>query len=300
MRNICFRPRLRNAYRVYCLVCFAAGLVFLAAPAHAANPPGATDAKTTRQASKPAAMTTPAPASLKSPAIRPYVSVKPAAGPYRLYVLGDSLADGAWSGLVQRFKASSCVKIFRKSRVNTGIVRADRFHWPRGMAKIARASLFQIAVLMFGANDLQSIREKGRWHHFKTAGWLARFNRRIDGLIAPLLKRKIAVYWLGIPVVRKKAFRRDYAYVNALFRDKMKQHGVKFIDTWQTFASASGAYTAFGRDLAGRKTLLRHSDGVHFTASGYAKLASLVENEIRKDIGCPRAKPKSKQAAARN
>ena len=131
-----------------------------------------------------------------------YIQSKPVTGPYRLYVFGDSLGDGAWAGLTRRFKGDEQVKVFRKTKVNSGIVRADRYDWNRAIVQIAREP-FQIAVMMFGANDLQSIRAPGKRHHFNTPGWHEIFNDRLDRILEPLKQRKVAIYWIGLPVVRR-------------------------------------------------------------------------------------------------
>jgi hypothetical protein len=212
-----------------------------------------------------------------------YIQAPPASGPYKLYVFGDSLGDGAWAGLTRRFKGDEKVKVFRKTKVNSGIVRADRYDWNRAMLQVAREP-FQIAVMMFGANDLQSIRATGRRHHFNTPGWHEHFNDRIDRMLQPLKTKKVAVYWIGLPVVRRADYSRDYKIVNEIFRQKMEEHGIKFIDVWSSFASKAGGFVMHGTDVRGETKVLRHTDGVHFTIPGNEKLASFVESEIRRDI----------------
>ncbi len=213
----------------------------------------------------------------------PYIHSVPASGPYKLYVFGDSLGDGAWAGLTRRFKGDEMVQVFRKTKVNSGIVRADRYDWNRAMVQISHQQ-FQIAVMMFGANDLQSIRAPGKRHHFNTPGWHEHFNDRIDRILEPLKRNKVAIYWIGLPVVRRPDYSRDYKIVNEIFRQKMEEHGVKFIDVWGSFASPAGGFIMHGTDVRGQMKVLRHQDGVHFTIPGNEKLASFVEMEIRKDI----------------
>lgn len=219
-----------------------------------------------------------------------YIQNIPKSGPYKLYVLGDSLGDGAWAGLARRFKGDETVNVFRKTKVNSGIVRADRYDWNRAILQIAREN-FHIAVMMFGANDLQSIRAAGRRHHFNTDSWRVHFKDRIDRMIAPLKARKVAIYWVGLPVVSKPNYTRDYRIVNAIFREKMEEHGIKFIDVFTSFASKSGHFVRHGTDINGKMTILRHKDGVHFSIPGNVKLASFVEQHIRGDIAavtpCP-------------
>lgn len=213
-----------------------------------------------------------------------YIKRSPQSGAYDIWVMGDSLADGAWIGLKRQFNGDETVRIEKKSRVNTGIVRSDRFDWNDAVRNFSTNGEFQIAVLMFGANDLQSIRAPGRRHHFKTDGWYEHYIERIDAMLADLTKSDIAVYWIGLPIVKKPSWRGHYAYINEIFRDRAQQFGVKFIDVWGEFADGDGDYTAYGIDVRGKQTKLRAQDGVHFTTPGYEKLAKFVADEIRKDM----------------
>lgn len=212
-----------------------------------------------------------------------YIKSSPASGPYRLYVMGDSLGDGAWAGLTRRFKGDDAVQVFRKTKVNSGIVRNDRYDWNRAMLQLAREPI-HIAVLMFGANDLQSIRVPGKRYHFNTEEWRTQFEDRIDRLIEPLKRANVAIYWIGLPVVGRAEFAGGYQTLNEIFRRKMADHGVKFIDVWSSFASDAGTFVMHGPDVDGKLTVLRHTDRVHFTVSGNEKLASFVEAEIRADL----------------
>lgn len=212
-----------------------------------------------------------------------YIKSSPASGPYRLYVMGDSLGDGVWSGLTRRFKGDDTVQVFRKTKVNSGIVRNDRFDWNRAMLQLAREPM-HIAVMMFGANDLQSIRAPGKRYHFNTEEWRTHFEDRIDRLIEPLKRANVAIYWIGLPVVGRAEFAGGYKILNEIFQQKMAEHGVKFIDVWSSFASNAGTFVMHGPDVRGKLTVLRHTDRVHFTVSGNEKLASFVEAEIREDL----------------
>jgi hypothetical protein len=60
---------------------------------------------------------------------------------------------------------------------------------------------------------------------------------------------------------------------------------VRFIDIFRATASDDGEYSAYGPDLSGTVRLLRFKDGVHFTQSGYAKLAHFIERQLNRDLG---------------
>lgn len=106
--------------------------------------------------------------------------------PLRIVVLGDSLADGLHYGLTQLNKDRDDIKTVKKARVNTGLVRRDRYDWNKGTRKIMRKGRYDVAVVLLGLNDLQSIREKGKAHHFQTDGWVERYQARLEEMIGDL------------------------------------------------------------------------------------------------------------------
>ena len=223
------------------------------------------------------------------PFSRSYLTPFPEADRYRLYVFGDSLGDGIWAGLYRAFKPDGNVDVVKKSRVSTGFVRTDYFDWIARLRTIAKVEKFHIAVIMVGANDMQSIRHKGKRSKIGTEGWRDIYGERIDAFIKRLKQTHAAVYWVGLPVMRSEKHNVNMQLMNEIFREKAFINGVKFIDTWNGFADQFGRYSAFGPDLSGQVRRLRAEDGVHFTIKGYRKLAHFVEREIRRDMRNARA-----------
>lgn len=207
-------------------------------------------------------------------------------GAYNVLVIGDSLGAGLWQGLQQNFRADEkpAVTVMQETRTNTGIARSDRFDWVKNVEQLAGKPDFQIAILMFGANDAQTIREDGKYHHFKTPGWEAHYRKRIDRMIAALKEKQVAVYWVGLPNVRDEERRADYLHFNAIFKERAQHHDVRFVDTWNVTNDEEGRYQASGKAVDGRKTLLRAQDGTHFTADGYRVLALYPEKILREDM----------------
>ena len=215
---------------------------------------------------------------------RSYVTPFPENDQYRLAVFGDSLGDGMWAGLYRAFKADTNVDVVKHSRVSTGFVRTDYFDWNKRIQGILGNESVHIAVIMVGANDMQSIRKNRKWHKVGTSEWRKIYGERIDKFIKNLKGSRAAVYWVGLPIMRKPKHNQDMQIMNEVFREKAYVNGVKFIDTWNGFADQFGRYSAFGPDLSGQTKRLRAADGVHFTMSGYRKLAHFVERAIRGDM----------------
>jgi uncharacterized protein len=205
-------------------------------------------------------------------------------GRLRVVVMGDSLADGMYSGLYRVMKDDPRLTFVKKTKVNTAIVRADRYDWNEAAQQITEEEQYDVAVVVFGANELQSIRENGKAYHFRQPGWVERFGRRIDNIVSTLKAENIATYWVGLPITRKDRFQEDYAYVNGLFREAAERNGIRYVEMWNAFADANGEFTPFGPNLQGEEILLRADDGVHFTPEGYDKYASVVADMLRKDV----------------
>lgn len=236
---------------------------------------------------------------------RSYITPFPEGDQYRMVVFGDSLGDGIFSGLYRAFKEEANVEVVKKSRVSTGFVRTDRYNWNTQVGNILNREKVHIAVVMVGANDVQAIRFKRKWHKLGSDGWRELYGGRIDRFIKSLKGSNAAVYWVGLPIMRKTKFNTNMQVMNEIFREKAFLNGVKFVDTWNGFVDEFGRYSAYGPDLNGQVRKLRAPDGVHFTPRGYRKLAHFVERVIRNDLrqakterNIPLAGDESEQARA--
>ncbi|MEG6507541.1 SGNH family hydrolase [Methyloligella sp. 2.7D] len=216
---------------------------------------------------------------------RSYIDPFPRGDRYRVLVLGDSLGDGLWSGLYRSFDEDKNLEIIRRSKVSTGFVRTDYYDWNKALPEILEdEGKVQIAVVMFGANDGQSIRENGKWYKPGTDEWREIYGKRVETFLRTLRENNIATYWVGLPVMRTQAQNQNAELMNDIFREKAFIYGTKFIETWAGFTDEAGRYSAYGPDMTGQTRRLRANDGVHFTQRGYLKLAHFVGKEIRRDL----------------
>jgi hypothetical protein len=221
---------------------------------------------------------------------RSYVDPFPTGDRYRVLVVGDSLADGLWSGLYRSFQDDKNLEVIRKSKVSTGLVREDRYNWNEALPELLEGDRkYQIAVVMFGANDAQNIRKDGEWYQPGSEGWRKVYSERVEQFLRTLREKNIATYWVGLPVMRTAAMNKDAEVMNDIFREKAFIYGTKFIETWAGFTDESGRYSAYGPDMSGQQRRLRADDGIHFTMRGYLKLAHFVEKEIRRDLKLAKA-----------
>ena len=56
---------------------------------------------------------------------RSYIEPFPPGDRYRVLVIGDSLADGLWSGLFRAFQEDANMEVINKSKPSSGFVRVD-------------------------------------------------------------------------------------------------------------------------------------------------------------------------------
>src|SRR5687767_8437004 len=88
---------------------------------------------------------------------RSYIDPFPRGDRYRVLVIGDSLADGLWSGLYRAFEEDPTMEVINRAKTGTGFTRGN-YNWVDEIDKILKEDAPHIAVVMFGANDNQALR----------------------------------------------------------------------------------------------------------------------------------------------
>jgi hypothetical protein len=213
-----------------------------------------------------------------------YINPFPTGDRYRILVIGDSLGDGLWQGLYRAFQEDKNLEFINRSKATGGLVRSDSNSWESQLTDILKNDSFQIAVMMFGANDDQAIKTGKDWLKVGSEPWRQAYGERVEAIIKKLRAANIAVYWVGLPVMRSPDQSADAEMMNEVFREKAFINSAKYIDTWNGFTDESGRFSAYGPDMSGQVKRLRSDDGVHFTERGSVKLAHFVEKEMRRDL----------------
>jgi hypothetical protein len=223
-------------------------------------------------------------ASVKPTTEKPYIQSTSKDQPINFVIMGDSLANGLHQGLTRLNKENETVNFVKKSKVNTGFVRVDRYDWNKAAVKLAKTNDYQAAVVLIGLNDLQSFREKGKAYHYKTEGWVERYRERTERMMRDLKEAGLAVYWVSIPIVTPKHYQDDYRYLNTFYKEAAEKIGVRYVDTWAPLAGKNGEYSPFWKDAEGKQVEIRRRDGVHFTTNGYLIFAGIVNDIITNDL----------------
>jgi hypothetical protein len=226
----------------------------------------------------------PALAQGNAPVQRSYINPFPNGDRYRVVVLGDSLGDGLWSGLYRAFEEDKTLEFIQQAKPNSGFARTDSFDWNEQLAKLLKEDTYQIAVVMFGASDAQGVRSGKDWLKVGSEGWREIYGKRVEAFVKQLRAANVAVYWVGLPIMRSPGQNTDAEALNDVYREKAFINGARYVDTWTGFADEGGRYSPYGPDMTGQVKRLRADDGVHFTARGYLKLAHFVEKDLRSDL----------------
>jgi hypothetical protein len=247
-----------------------------------------------------AASTVPVPATTR---VVP-LSARLAEGPLRIGVFGDSMADGLYAGLYRELQDEPNLKVSKFSQVSTGLTRYDYVNiHARTQAQLDEHPL-DVAVLLFGTNDAQGIDTGGDIHRFGTDGWKAAYGRRIDDLVALLRGRGIAVYWVGLPRMKRDSFDEQMMLINGVVEARMRALGVPYIQTVGLTSNGDGDYEAYLPTAGGRRVLMRAGDGIHMSMAGYLRMSAPVAAMVRRDAGLdhmpapgPAAPPPAEPAA---
>ncbi|MFZ1923605.1 MAG: GDSL-type esterase/lipase family protein [Xanthobacteraceae bacterium] len=122
----------------------------------------------------------------------------------------------------------------------------------------------------------------GHSYEFHTDLWADLYVKRIDEMIAALKTKGVPVLWVGLPALRGPKSTSDMAYLDELYRERAERAGIVYVDIWDGFVDDQGRYAVDGPDYEGQIRRLRTADGVHFTKAGAVKLASYVDQELRR------------------
>jgi len=218
------------------------------------------------------------------PVQRSYINPFPNGDRYRVVVLGDSLGEGLWSGLYRAFEEDKTLEFIQDAKPNSGFARTDTYDWNEQLAKLLKEDTYQIAVVMFGASDTQGVRSGKEWLKVGSEGWREIYGQRVEAFIKQLRAANVAVYWVGLPIMRSPTQNEDAEKLNDVYREKAFINGARYVETWTGFSDESGRYSPYGPDMTGQVKRLRADDGIHMTMRGYLKLAHFVEKDLRSDL----------------
>lgn len=208
-----------------------------------------------------------------------------AKGQLRIGVFGDSMADGLYAGLYRDLHGQPNVSVTKFSQVSTGLSRYDYVDIQAKTRGQLDEQPVDVAVVLFGTNDAQGIELDGTVHAFGTEGWKAAYAKRVTDLVTLLRSRDVAVYWVGLPRMKRESFDGRMALINGVVSERMRALGVPYIETTALTSNGDGGYEAYLPNDAGRRTLMRANDGIHMSMAGYLRMSAPVAERLKRDAG---------------
>lgn len=214
-----------------------------------------------------------------------YLELYPNGDVYGLALVGGDVADGLQGGLTDAFRGDARVQIKLKRLELTQLMRPEFPEQLKALDEALARDLPSIAVVMLNPQDRVSIRgPQGKKIWIDNDDWRVEYGRQVDAVMKVFKRRKVAVYWVSLPNVRRFEPNEDAQVLNDIIRERVYLNGLKYIDAYAGFADEGGGYSAMGPDIAGKIRLLREPNGVGFTEVGNRKLAHFVERELKRDL----------------
>jgi uncharacterized protein len=200
-------------------------------------------------------------------------------------VLGDSMAEWLGFGLEQAYADSSDIRIVRRANSSFGLTDQCSGEARKLLDQALATEKPAFVAVMLGMNDRRPMKvcdpktpDSRIGHAFRSKEWADAYGKEVDGAIAALKGKNIPVFWVGLPPIANIPA-SDIGFLNAIYRDRAQQAGIRYVDVWDAFVDEDGDFAMRGPDVNGQRRTLRADDGVHFTKAGARKLALFVERE---------------------
>jgi hypothetical protein len=207
----------------------------------------------------------------------------------RIGVFGDSFGDGVWSALYRLLPAKDGYRVTKYSQASTGFTRYRRLNLEAHDAEQLGDDHLAVAVIAFGANDVQGVCDGSRCGALMSTTWQNIIGGRIESYVAMLRRHGASVYWMGLPAMRDAAFDSNTSAMDTFYAATMQRLGVPFIDIRPITVDSDGRYQAYYADADGTPRLLRAGDGVHMSMNGYLRISKALADRIRSTVTAARA-----------
>jgi hypothetical protein len=195
-------------------------------------------------------------------------------------VVGDSLGDGLWEGLYRHLYDDKRFVVFRGAKNSVGFTGSDM---TEQIEAAFAAGQVDALVIMIGANDdRRSFFINGRSAAlFSTKPWIELYRERIEKFMDHAGRRNVPLVWILLPVMRSAEATAAALLINDIVTEAARPRSlVALVPIWNITGDEKGAYMPYFSDLKGKKRLMRHADGLHFTEAGYELLAHFTFNKL--------------------
>jgi hypothetical protein len=206
--------------------------------------------------------------------------------PLRLYIAGDSQAQGFGESLERLAGDTGLVTPTLDFKVSSGLTRPDFFDWPARLEDQVKKIQPDVVVVDFGGNDAQPIKaDDGTIYDVPDPKWAAEYQKRVSATMDFLSQDGRKVIWVGTPNAKDAAFTQRLAVLRQAEQAAAATHpSVTFVDVWTMFQSPSGGYADYIVDNDGEAKLMRQNDGFHLNLTGAEHLARAIEKDVEAAI----------------
>jgi hypothetical protein len=205
----------------------------------------------------------------------------------QVLVLGDALGSGLGAGLSRMAEVTGDYEISNRFNEESGLARPEVYDWPASAAKILSSNIYDVIVVMLGANDTQAIRRDGMRIPFGAEGWAAAYAAQLDRLLAELTPSGARIIWVGPPPMREPDYDAAVRDIAAIQRARVEAGGHSFIDMRTELSGPGGAFAEYGPGETGASTRLRGYDGVSFYKAGNNRMGQIVIAALERDGPAP-------------
>ena len=99
-------------------------------------------------------------------------------------------------------RTTPTLEFINRSKPSTGFARPDSYDWNNELGEHPQKRHLPDRGLMFGANDAQPIKSGKDLLKVGSEGWHEVYGQRVEAFIKKLRAANIAVYWVGLPIMR--------------------------------------------------------------------------------------------------
>lgn len=234
---------------------------------------------------EPAPVQAPAVAKPKQRAAAPPAPEKPkvekAATATRLAVFGDSMANDLAKALERLYAEDPNLLVINQGVGSSGFVRPDFYDWQEAAAEQVAENSFDIAVVIIGINDRQTLNTDTDSFKALTPEWSELYRQRVASFVSTMRSANKPVIWVGLPPMSKSDYSNAIGQISGIQRLGVFAAGGEFVDIYDRYLGEDGKYSSFGPDLNGNRVRMRKDDGIHFSAAGADKLAYLLNQSIK-------------------
>lgn len=226
----------------------------------------------------PAVVAKPKKAALPEP-VKP--AIEKTTNATRLAVFGNSMAVDLAKALDRFYAEDPNIVVVNQGVGSSGFVRPDFFDWDKTAAEQVAANSFDIAIMIIGINDRQTLKTDGQSLKALTPEWSEIYKNRVASFVTAIRNANKPIIWVGLPPMSKADYSNAIGQISSIQRLAVFAGGAEFVDIYDRYIGEDGKYTSFGPDLNGNRVRMRKDDGIHFSAAGANKLAYLLSQSIK-------------------